>query len=95
MPSTSVHFTLNNGVSIPAVGFGTFGGEDPEKGACYKATKKALDVGYRHIDTGWFYKNEEEIGDAIQDFLEENADVKRAEIFVTTKVWSHLMQVFP
>ena len=92
MPSTNVHFTLNNGVRIPAVGFGTFGGEDPEKGACYKATKKALDVGYRHIDTGWFYKNEEEIGDAIQDFLKENEDVKRADIFVTTKVWSHLLE---
>ena len=92
MPSASKVFTLNNGVKIPAVGFGTFAGEDFDKGACYRAVKKALDVGYRHIDTGWFYKNEEEVGDAIQNFLKENSNVKREDIFVTTKVWSHLME---
>ncbi|KAK3708522.1 hypothetical protein LTR37_011417 [Vermiconidia calcicola] len=90
MPSTSTVFTLNNGVNIPAVGFGTFAGEDFENGACYRAVKQALEVGYRHIDTGWFYKNEEEVGDAIHDFLKDNQNVKRADIFVTTKLWSHL-----
>ena len=92
MPSTSVIFTLNNGVKIPAVGFGTFAGDPPDSGACYKSTKKALDVGYRHIDTGWFYKNEEEVGNAIRDFLAENDNVTRKDIFVTTKVWSHLKE---
>lgn len=92
MPSTSIHFTLNNGVKIPAVGFGTFAGENPDSGAPYKAAKKALEVGYRHIDTGWFYNNEEEVGQAIQDFLKENSNVKRSDIFVTTKLWPHLVE---
>jgi diketogulonate reductase-like aldo/keto reductase len=92
MPSTSVHFTLNNWVKIPAIGFGTFAGEDFDPGAPYKAVKKALDVGYRHIDTGWFYKNEEEVGQAIQDFLKDNPNVKRSDIFVTTKLWAHLVE---
>jgi diketogulonate reductase-like aldo/keto reductase len=43
-----------------------------------------------HLDCAWFYQNEGEIGDAIHDFLKENPNVKREDIFVTTKVWNHL-----
>ena len=88
--SNKTVFTLNNGVKIPGLGFGTFANEGA-KGESYKATKCALEVGYRHLDCAWFYKNEEEIGDAIRDFLKENPSVKREDIFVTTKVWPHLM----
>lgn len=82
-------FTLNNGVKIPGLGFGTFASEGSE-GESYRATKKALEVGYRHLDCAWFYQNEGEVGQAIRDFLKENSNVKREDIFVCTKVWNHL-----
>ncbi|EED24230.1 glycerol dehydrogenase (GldB), putative [Talaromyces stipitatus ATCC 10500] len=82
-------FTLQNGVKIPAVGFGTFANEGA-KGETYKAVTHALRIGYRHLDCAWFYLNEDEVGDAVQDFLKENPSVKREDIFICTKVWNHL-----
>jgi diketogulonate reductase-like aldo/keto reductase len=82
-------FTLSNGVKIPAVGFGTFASEGA-KGETYNAVMCALKVGYRHLDCAWYYLNEDEVGDAIHDFLKENPSVKREDIFVCTKVWNHL-----
>lgn len=82
-------YTLNNGVKIPAVGFGTFANEGA-KGETYKAVSKALEVGYRHLDCAWFYQNEDEVGDALHDFLAKNPGVKREDIFICTKVWNHL-----
>ncbi|KAM7213801.1 NADP-dependent oxidoreductase domain containing protein [Rhypophila decipiens] len=82
-------YTLNNGVRIPAVGFGTFANEGV-KGETYKAVTKALEVGYRHLDCAWYYQNEDEVGDALQDFLSKNPSVKREDIFLCTKVWNHL-----
>ncbi|KAE8147067.1 NADP-dependent oxidoreductase domain-containing protein [Aspergillus avenaceus] len=82
-------FKLSNGVTIPGVGFGTFASEG-SKGETYKAVQKALQVGYRHLDCAWFYQNEGEVGDALQDFLKENPSVKREDIFICTKVWNHL-----
>lgn len=87
--SGGVTFTLNNGVKIPGLGFGTFANEGA-KGETYKAVTHALRVGYRHLDCAWFYKNEDEVGQALKDFLKENPSVKREDIFVTTKVWNHL-----
>ncbi|RYO91230.1 hypothetical protein DL764_008302 [Monosporascus ibericus] len=87
--SNKTTFTLNNGVKIPGLGFGTFASEGA-KGETYKAVKCALEVGYRHLDCAWFYQNEDEIGEAIQDFLKENPSVKRGDLFITTKVWNHL-----
>ncbi|KAK4224130.1 NADP-dependent oxidoreductase domain-containing protein [Podospora fimiseda] len=82
-------YTLNNGVKIPAVGFGTFANEGA-KGETYRAVLKALEVGYRHLDCAWFYKNEDEVGDALRDFLAKNPNVSRKDIFICTKVWNHL-----
>lgn len=82
-------YTLNNGVKIPAVGFGTFANEGA-KGETYKAVTKALEVGYRHLDCAWFYQNEDEVGDALKDFLTKNPSVKREDVFICTKVWNHL-----
>lgn len=82
-------FTLNNGVKVPGLGFGTFASEGSE-GESYRATKKALEVGYRHLDCAWFYQNEGEVGQAVRDFLKENSNVKREDIFICTKVWNHL-----
>jgi diketogulonate reductase-like aldo/keto reductase len=84
-------YTLNNGVKVPAVGFGTFANEGP-KGETYKAVAKALEVGYRHLDCASFYQNEDEVGDALHDFLSKNPSVKREDIFICTKVWNHLHQ---
>jgi len=88
--STHKSFTLNNGVKMPALGFGTFASEG-NPGETYRAAKCALDTGYRHLDCAWFYQNEGEVGDAIRDFLkEQEGKVKREDLFICTKVWNHL-----
>jgi len=86
---SSKTFKLNNGVTIPAVGFGTFANEGAT-GETYEAVTCALKTGYRHLDCAWFYQNEEEVGDAVRDFLKGNPSVKREDIFICTKVWNHL-----
>lgn len=73
---------LNNGVAIPKLGFGTWKSEDGEE--AYQAVLKALEVGYRHIDTARVYKNEESVGRAIKD-----SGIPREDIFVTTKLWNN------
>ncbi|KAK2689537.1 Glycerol 2-dehydrogenase (NADP(+)) [Fusarium oxysporum] len=87
--SNKTTFTLNNGVKMPGLGFGTFANEGA-KGETYDAVKCALKVGYRHLDCAWFYLNEGEVGQAVRDFLAENKLVKREDIFICTKVWNHL-----
>lgn len=77
---TDVH-TLSNGVTIPCVGFGTW--QTPNDQVGYEAVIKALEVGYRHIDTASVYGNEESIGRAIKD-----SGIPREEIFLTTKLWN-------
>ena len=71
---------LNDGNSIPAVGFGVF--LIPNDGSTYKAVSSALSLGYRHIDTAAAYFNEEEVGKAVRD-----SGIPREEIFVTSKLW--------
>ena len=70
---------LNNGVEIPALGFGVFQ-TPPEQ--TIAAVETALATGYRHIDTAAAYGNEREVGQAIR-----RSGVDRSEIFVETKVW--------
>lgn len=82
-------YTLSNGVKIPAVGFGTFANEG-SKGETYTAVTHALKAGYRHLDCAWFYQNEAEVGDAVRDFLAQDTNVKRSDLFICTKVWNHL-----
>ena len=56
-----------------------------------RALSKADEPPKRHLDCAWFYQNEAEIGDAIQDFVKEsNGKVKRDDLFICTKVWNHL-----
>lgn len=71
-------YTLNNGVKIPKVGFGTWM-IDNEK--VVGAVNDALEIGYRHIDTAQAYKNEAGVGKAIKDSL-----INRSDIFLTSKV---------
>jgi diketogulonate reductase-like aldo/keto reductase len=86
---TGPMISLNNGVEMPALGFGTFANEG-SKGETHKAVVCALDAGYRHLDCAWFYQNEDEVGTGMKTFLDANPSVKRSDIFITTKVWNHL-----
>ncbi len=69
------------GISIPAVGFGTFQGDDGNSCQVKEAVLTALRNGYRHLDTAAAYGNEKEVGDAIKE-----SGLPRNEIFVTTKL---------
>lgn len=71
--------TLNNGVSMPALGFGVFQTPPDETRTAVKA---ALDTGYRLIDTAAAYGNERGVGEAIRD-----SGLRRDEVFIETKVW--------
>lgn len=70
---------LNNGVEMPAIGFGVY---QIPAGDTERCVSDALEVGYRMIDTGASYFNEKQVGDAIR-----HSGLKREEIFVTTKLW--------
>lgn len=73
--------TLNNGVKIPVLGLGVFRLEDENE--AYNSVRKAIDLGYRHIDTAKVYENERPVGKAIRE-----SGVNREDIFVTTKLWN-------
>jgi 2,5-diketo-D-gluconate reductase A len=70
--------TLNNGVLIPQLGFGTF---QIKPADAREATLNALKVGYRHIDTAEMYGNEREVGEAIRE-----SGLVRQQVFVTSKL---------
>jgi 2,5-diketo-D-gluconate reductase B len=67
------------GVSLPALGFGTY---DLYGKECERAIESALEIGYRHIDAAPFYRNEDHVGIGIK-----NSGLNREELFITTKVW--------
>jgi 2,5-diketo-D-gluconate reductase A len=69
---------LGGGVTIPMVGFGTW---QIQGQIAHEATRHALQVGYRHIDTATMYRNEDQVGRAIAD-----SGLDRSEVFVTTKL---------
>lgn len=71
--------TLNNGLEIPAVGFGVFQSAPEET---VDAVRTALETGYRHIDTAAAYGNEREVGEGIRA-----SGVDRDDIVVETKIW--------
>lgn len=74
-------YTLSNGVVIPCPGFGTWRmKEGPETAA---AVKTALDLGYRHIDTAAYYRNETSVGQGLRE-----SGLAREEVFLTSKVWN-------
>lgn len=73
-----VSVTLNNGLSMPQVGFGVFQISDEE---VVTTVTKAFEVGYRSIDTAAAYENERGVGKAIA-----KSNIPREELFITTKV---------
>lgn len=72
--------TLNNGLSMPAIGYGVFRMTNPAE--CEEAVLQAIKTGYRLIDTAAAYENEEAVGRAIR-----RCGIPREELFITTKLW--------
>ena len=72
-------YILNNGVTIPKVGFGTW--QIPSGKAAYDAVTAALADGYRHVDTAYAYGNETSVGQAIKD-----SGLSRDDVFITSKL---------
>jgi len=72
--------TLNDGTTIPQLGFGVFQ-VDPDE--TERIVSDALEVGYRHIDTAAVYGNEVGVGRAIA-----NSGIPRDELYITTKLWN-------
>lgn len=72
--------TLNDGFSIPQLGYGVFKVPPAET---ERAVSEALEIGYRHIDTAAIYGNEEGVGAAIA-----KSGIARDELFITTKLWN-------
>ncbi|MEV5038071.1 aldo/keto reductase [Bacillus sp. AFS026049] len=73
--------TLHNGVKMPQLGFGVFKVKNGNE--TVESVKKAVEVGYRAIDTAAIYENEEGVGQAIRE-----CGVPREELFITSKVWN-------
>lgn len=74
------YVTLNNGLQMPQLGYGVWRVPDEEVTV---AVTKALEVGYRSIDTAKVYKNERGVGKALAA-----SNIPREELFITTKVWN-------
>ena len=79
-------YKLMNGVEIPGIAFGTW--KISDENICRKSVKYALECGYRHIDAARIYNNEIFVGKGISEFLKENPNIKREDLFITTKVWN-------
>ena len=75
--------TLNNGVEIPVIGFGTW--QSPSGDISYNAVTTALESGYVHVDTATAYGNEESVGKAVNDYIRKSG-TKRESLFITTKL---------
>lgn len=74
-------FVLNNGVEIPAIGFGTW--QTPRGEVAVESVKYAINCGYRHIDAAAVYGNEVSVGEGIKQ-----SGIDRNDLFVTSKVWN-------
>lgn len=79
MDSLDDCFELHNGAHIPCIGFGTYQAQNGE--IAVSAVKKAIALGYRHIDTAAGYGNEESVGIAVKQ-----SGIGREEIFITSKL---------
>ncbi|MBQ8114452.1 MAG: aldo/keto reductase [Kiritimatiellae bacterium] len=73
---------LANGVKIPCIGYGTW--QTPGGDVARDSVKKALELGYRHVDTATVYGNEASVGEGIR-----LSGVKREDVFLTTKQWTN------
>ena len=74
-------YKVANGVEVPVIGLGTYLNKDREVAA--QTVRDAVEVGYRSIDTAWFYGNEEGLGEGIR-----TCGLERKAIYVTSKLWN-------
>ncbi|CAG9834822.1 unnamed protein product [Diabrotica balteata] len=88
--SSVPYMTMNGGVKMPAIGYGTF--LMMNETVLKIALNEALKVGYRHIDTAQFYMNEQVVGKVLHEWL-SSGKLKREDLFVTTKL--HIINEFP
>ncbi|TGZ77731.1 Aldo/keto reductase [Ascodesmis nigricans] len=92
-PATTIQ--ISSGVSIPAIAYGSGtawykrSSSDPLNRTLVDATKEAIKVGYRFLDTAEIYNTEAEVGQAIKESVEEGV-VKREELVVATKILAHV-----
>ncbi len=70
---------------IPALGFGTL---IPDPIDTKKATRAALEAGFRQFDSSERYRNEKEVGEAMQEVFKEGK-IKREDVFIATKLWNN------
>ncbi len=78
-------YKLNSGHEIPLLGLGTWKAVDEKQ--LYLTVREAINLGYRHFDCAKIYFNEKIIGKALNDAIAAN-EIKREDIFVTSKLWN-------
>ena len=82
---TTQSFCLNTGAKMPVLGLGTWKSLPGDVGVA--VTHAITECGYRHVDCAYIYHNEKEIGEAFS-FIFGGGQVKRDEVFVTSKLWN-------
>jgi len=84
------YFVYDDGDKMPLLGLGTWKSENRD---AYHAVREAINIGYRHFDCAARYENEKDIGAAFSDAIEAG-DIKRKDIWITSKLWNnaHLPQ---
>lgn len=73
---------LNNGLPMPRIGIGTYLLQGKK---CQEIVHRAVQLGYRHIDTAYSYENEKDIGEALKH-IESHGTIGRKQLFITTKI---------
>lgn len=76
-------YTLNNGMKLPCIGFGTY---KAAEGDNVEILKTAIEAGYRYFDTASFYQTEEFLGQAMKE-----SGIPREEFFLVSKMWKDEM----
>ena len=79
------HMQFRNGDSIDSIGLGTWKSDPGEVG---RAVEVALEAGYRHIDCAAIYRNEAEVGEALQRVF-SRGEIKREDVHITSKLWNN------
>ena len=77
------YVTLSNGIKMPILGFGVF--RVPDKKECQESVYQAIKAGYRLIDTAASYTNEDAVGKAVKQAIDEGI-CKREDLFITSSI---------